>query len=147
MDYEALARAYFACWNRRDGAAVGALFAPAGTLRDWDTSAAGAAAVGAANAAIFAAVPGIEITVEQVVVDAPRAAAVAEILVHLHDAEGTVLKARRCAVLARGWLGLPDAACGVRWGADVLTRGLQVADVIEFDAATGLITALRAYKG
>jgi hypothetical protein len=106
--FESLARAYFACWNTRDGAAVGKLFAADGTLRDWDIFASGAEAVGAANGGIFAAVPGIEITVEQVLVDAPKACAVCEILVHLHDADKTVLKVRllrgspQLALLQRG---------------------------------------------
>ncbi len=94
---ESLAPTYFATWNTRDGAAVGKHFSPDGSLRDWDVSVSGAEAVGEANGGIFKAVPGIEITVEAVVVDAPRAVAVCEILVHLHDEASTVLKARRCA--------------------------------------------------
>jgi hypothetical protein len=48
---------YFAVWNSHDGAAVGALFTPDGSLRDWDIEVSGAAAVGEANAKIFEAVP------------------------------------------------------------------------------------------
>lgn len=92
LDLDALARNYFAVWNTRDGAAVGACFSPEGTLRDWDVSVSGAQAVGEANGGIFKAVPGIEITVETLVVDAPRTTVACEILVHLHDAESTVLK-------------------------------------------------------
>ena len=98
---EALARAYFDCWNTRDGAAVGRKFTPDGTLRDWDVSVAGAAAVGDANGGIFKAVPGIAITVERVLCDAAKGSAACEILVHLNDADKTVLKARS----GRGWRG------------------------------------------
>jgi predicted ester cyclase len=110
---EALARAYFDCWNTRDGAAVGRKFAESGTLRDWDIAVAGAQAVGEANGNIFKAVPGISVTVERILADVAKSSAACEILVHLNDADKTVLK---------------------------------VVDVIEFDAS-GLITALRAYKG
>ena len=91
---EALARAYFDCWNARDGDAVGRKFAPDGTLRDWDISVAGAAAVGDANGGIFKAVPNICLTVERVVADARNGSCACEILVHLNDADKTVLKAR-----------------------------------------------------
>ena len=69
---EALARAYFDCWNMRDGAAVGHLFAADGTLRDWDIAVSGAAAVGEANSNIFRAVPAIAITVERVLADVAK---------------------------------------------------------------------------
>jgi len=92
---EDLARAYFDCWNTRDGAAVGAKFATDGTLRDWDISVSGAQAVGEANGGIFKAVPAISITVERILVDVARASCAAEILVHLNDDDKTVLKARR----------------------------------------------------
>lgn len=92
LDLEALARNYFAVWNTRDGAAVGACFAPTGKLRDWDIDVSGAEAVGEANGGIFKAVPAIEITVEALVADAARASIACEILVHLHDADATVLK-------------------------------------------------------
>jgi hypothetical protein len=158
--YESLARTYFDVWNTRDGAAVGKLFAPDGSLRDWDVAVSGAAAVGDANGGIFKAVPGIEITVEQIVVDAPRAVAVCEILVHLHDEAATVLKVRARVLVgeegaaARGAAGrrmatVPESA-GVLTHAYARTRAattVQVADVIQFDAETGLIKALRAYKG
>jgi predicted ester cyclase len=91
---EQLARAYFDCWNTRDGAAVGRKFAADGTLRDWDISVSGAEAVSEANGGIFKAVPGISITVEGILVDAAKSSCACEILVHLNDADSTVLKAR-----------------------------------------------------
>ena len=95
---EQLARAYFDCWNTRDGAAVGRKFTADGTLRDWDFSVSGAQAVGEANGGIFKAVPGIAITVEGIIVDAAKSSCACEILVHLNDAEKTVLKARPLAL-------------------------------------------------
>ena len=89
---EAAARAYFTAWNTRSADAVGACFSEAGTLRDWDVSASGRAAVAAANGAIFAAVPAIRIEVLAVHCDEAARVATCEILVHLHDAAGTVLK-------------------------------------------------------
>lgn len=89
---EAAARAYFTAWNTRSGEAVAACFAPEGSLRDWDVSAVGAAAVGAANANIFANVPAISIDVLNVHVSEATRTAVCEILVHLNDGSGTTLK-------------------------------------------------------
>ena len=63
-----------------------------GTLRDWDVSVEGAAAVGEANAKIFAAVPTISIEVLSVHVCEGTRTAVCEILVHLGDAGKTTLK-------------------------------------------------------
>ena len=83
---EAAARTYFEVWNTRSGEAVGALFAPEGTLRDWEVEAHGAAAVGAANAKIFAAVPGIRIEVLHVHVSEATRTATCEILVHVNEA-------------------------------------------------------------
>ena len=54
---EEACRNYFAVWNSHDGAAVGALFTPDGSLRDWDIEVSGASAVGEANTKIFEAVP------------------------------------------------------------------------------------------
>ena len=114
---EALARAYFDCWNTHDGAAVGAKFAPDGSLRDWDIAVSGAQAVGDANGGIFKAVPGIAITVEGIVADAAKSSVACEILVHLNDADKTVLKARASCVSERlrrgvwrfGWRGRREA--------------------------------------
>jgi len=89
---DAAARHYFDVWNMHSAEGVAALFAAEGTLRDWDVSVSGAAAVGAANGSIFAAVPNIKISVEDVFVDEAKRTAVAEILVALNDADGTVLK-------------------------------------------------------
>ena len=89
---EALARAYFECWNAHDSAAVAAKFAEAGTLRDWDIAVSGAQAVGEANGNIFKAVPGINLTVERIIADVAKSSAACEILVHLNDADKTVLK-------------------------------------------------------
>ena len=36
VDIVALANKYFEVWNTHDGTAVGQMFAPEGTLRDWD---------------------------------------------------------------------------------------------------------------
>jgi hypothetical protein len=63
---EAAVAAYFSAWNAHDVPALVALFTPAGTLRDWDVEVHGAAAVGEANAKIFAAVPNIKIEVLRV---------------------------------------------------------------------------------
>ena len=63
-----------------------------GTLRDWDVSVEGAAAVGEANAKIFAAVPAISIEVLSIHVCEGTRTAVCEILVHLGDAGKTSLK-------------------------------------------------------
>ena len=87
---EAAARAYFEVWNTRSGEAVGALFAPDGTLRDWEIEAVGAAAVAAANAKIFAAVPAIRIEVLHVHVAEATRTATCEILVHVNPE--TILK-------------------------------------------------------
>jgi hypothetical protein len=65
---------------------------PQGTLRDWDVEVSGAAAVGAANGKIFAAVPTISIEVLAIHVCVPTRTAVCEILVHLNDAAKTSLK-------------------------------------------------------
>ena len=92
LNMEAAARAYFTQWNTHSGDAVAACFAPDGTLRDWDVSAAGAAAVGAANANIFAAVPSISIDVLSVHVSEATRTAVCEIIVNLNDGTGTTLK-------------------------------------------------------
>ena len=89
---EALARAYFECWNAHDVAAITSKFAEAGTLRDWDIAVAGAQAVGEANGNIFKAVPGISLTVERIIADAAKSTVACEILVHLNDADKTVLK-------------------------------------------------------
>ena len=89
---ESLARAYFAVWNAHDVAAVAAKFAQDGSLRDWDIAVAGAQAVGEANGNIFKAVPAISITVERIFADAAKSAVACEILVHLNDADKTVLK-------------------------------------------------------
>ena len=65
---------------------------PQGSLRDWDIEVSGAAAVGAANGKIFAAVPTISIEVLAIHVCEPTRTAVCEILVHLGDAAKTALK-------------------------------------------------------
>ena len=65
---------------------------PQGSLRDWDIEVSGAAAVGAANGKIFAAVPTISIEVLAIHVCEPTRTAVCEILVHLNDAAKTSLK-------------------------------------------------------
>lgn len=89
---EAATHNYFKTWNLRDGAALVPLFAPEGTLRDWDISVSGAEAVGEANGNIFKAVPTIAIEVLSVHACEATRTAVAEILVHLNDAAKTVLK-------------------------------------------------------
>ena len=120
---EALARAYFDVWNTHDGSAVGAKFTPDGTLRDWDIAVSGAQAVGDANGGIFKAVPGIAITVESVLADAAKSSVACEILVHLNDADKTVLKARAgCASarLRRGAARRVAGAAGRRCAATVV---------------------------
>ena len=99
---EARARAYFAAWNakgsRESGASVGAFFAPAGVLRDWDVLVEGGPGpVGAANAKIVAAVPDIQIEVLRVSVAEAARVATCEILVHVNNAAKEVLKV--CDVL------------------------------------------------
>ena len=89
---EATARAYFSARNSHDSAAVGALFAPQGTLRDWDIEVHGSAAVAAANAKIFTAVPKIHIEVLSIHACEASHSAACEILVNVHDEAGTVLK-------------------------------------------------------
>lgn len=103
--YEKLARDYFATWNKHDGEAVGKLFTQEGTLRDWDISVSGAAAVGEANGNIFKAVPNINITVEKISVDVGNAVATCEILVHVNDEAKTVLKVSNAEVSAAETLG------------------------------------------
>eukprot|EP00242_Pyramimonas_sp_CCMP2087_P006512 CAMPEP_0198209972 /NCGR_PEP_ID=MMETSP1445-20131203/18013_1 /TAXON_ID=36898 /ORGANISM="Pyramimonas sp., Strain CCMP2087" /LENGTH=114 /DNA_ID=CAMNT_0043883897 /DNA_START=219 /DNA_END=563 /DNA_ORIENTATION=- len=87
-----LANNYFDVWNTHDGTAVGQLFAPEGTLRDWDVFVKGAEEVGLANANIFAAVPGIKITVEKLHPTEPTKTVACEILVHLNNDAKEVLK-------------------------------------------------------
>ena len=89
---EAATRNYFEVWNQRDGAALVPLFAPEGTLRDWDIAVSGAEAVGEANGNIFKAVPKISIEVLSVHASEATRTAVAEILVHINDDAKTVLK-------------------------------------------------------
>ena len=89
---EQQARAYFAAWNTKDSGVVAGLFQEAGTLRDWDVSAKGASRVAEANAAIWAAVPGIAIEILAVHPSPTTRTVVCEVLVRLNDADGTVLK-------------------------------------------------------
>jgi hypothetical protein len=96
---EAAARAYFSAWNDKstrasnDGASVGAFFAPAGVLRDWDVHVEGGPGpVGAANAKIFAAVPDIQIEVLAVSVAEAARVATCEIIVHVNNSANETLK-------------------------------------------------------
>ena len=83
---------YFETWNLHDVSRLKDLFAAEATLRDWDVEVAGRDAVVAANAKIFAAVPGIKIEVLTVHVSAATRTAACEILVKLNNGKGDELK-------------------------------------------------------
>ena len=90
--YEKLARVYFDTWNKHDLPGLRALLADDATLRDWDVEVAGRDAVVAANAKIFAAVPGIKIEVLTTHVAVNTTTVVCEILVRTNNEKGEVLK-------------------------------------------------------
>ena len=83
---------YFEVWNNHDVPGLKSLLATEATLRDWDVEAKGDDAVAAANAKIFAAVPGIKIDVLTTHVAVLTRTAVCEILVKLNNEKGEVLK-------------------------------------------------------
>ena len=83
---------YFETWNLHDVSRLKDLFAAEATLRDWDVEVAGRDAVVAANAKIFAAVPGIKIEVLTTHVAVNTTTVVCEILVRTNNEKGEVLK-------------------------------------------------------
>jgi hypothetical protein len=83
---------YFDTWNLHDASRLKGLFAAEATLRDWDVEVAGRDAVVAANAKIFAAVPGIKIEVLTTHVAIHTLTTVCEILVRTNNEKGEVLK-------------------------------------------------------
>ena len=83
---------YFETWNLHDVTRLKDLFAAEATLRDWDVEVAGRDAVVAANAKIFAAVPGIKIEVLTTHVAVNTTTVVCEILVRTNNEKGEVLK-------------------------------------------------------
>ena len=90
--YERLAHRYFQAWNAHDVSSLKGLFAESVTLRDWNGEHIGKVAVAAANAAIFSAEPKISIAVQQCHVAESTRTTTCEILVHLNNVKGTVLK-------------------------------------------------------
>ena len=83
---------YFETWNLHDVGRLKDLFAAEATLRDWDVEVAGRDAVVAANAKIFAAVPGIKIEVLTTHVAVNTTTVVCEILVRTNNEKGEVRK-------------------------------------------------------
>ena len=83
---------YFDVWNSHDVSRLKGLLAAEATLRDWDVEVAGGDAVAAANAKVFAAVPGVKIEVQTIHVSVHTLTAVCEILVRLNNEKGEVLK-------------------------------------------------------
>ncbi|EKX53180.1 hypothetical protein GUITHDRAFT_46429, partial [Guillardia theta CCMP2712] len=83
---------YFEVWNKHDKEGVGKMFADDGSLRDWEVEVKGAQNVADANGKIFQSAPGIQIEVLKIHYSAATSTASAEILVHVNDADKTVLK-------------------------------------------------------
>ena len=108
---------YFETWNLHDVSRLKDLFAAEATLRDWDVEVAGRDAVVAANAKIFAAVPGIKIEVLTTHVAVNTTTVVCEILVRTNEQrEGRGAQGGRRHQLRRG-----EQNC-VRAGIQGLTR-------------------------
>lgn len=125
------ANRYFDVWNSHDVSKLRGLLAAEATLRDWDVEVTGGDAVAAANAKIFAAVPGIKIEVLTTHVAVHTLTAVCEILVRLNNEKGEATK---------WWI--------TKWwkGEVAHAHVLKVVDIITFDEE-GKIVSVRAYKG
>mmetsp|Transcript_15538 Transcript_15538/g.21455 ORF Transcript_15538/g.21455 Transcript_15538/m.21455 type:complete len:112 (+) Transcript_15538:329-664(+) len=87
-----LARTYFRIWNTHDKGALAALFASNGTLTDWDQSVSGTEDIEGANAKIFSANPGAEITVGTCYLNGHKRSVACEISLILNNATKEVLK-------------------------------------------------------
>lgn len=152
-----LTKNYFSVWNTHDGAKVGELFSPDGSLRDWDIEVKGSKEVGDANGKIFtgecascALCSHSDCSLDIKIRTLSHTLTVLSLSLPIHmpiffpavpkiniEVLGMVVDITTNTVAAEILVHIHDEAKTV----------LKVTDVIEYEPVSKKIKALRAYKG